>query len=620
MGVSRALARGVPHLAGFLPGRVLGPPVPGCAPAWLEGLGRAPATEGVLLAEGPFRAPRFGRRHAPVALLVMPGCRLAPGALARCLEGPPPPASAAPAWVAPFLREARIGGAAGLPDPGPRGLGLPAEEAVLVLDPGRRSLRHPAAEVLARAQAGAAGRPVLLALDPAAPPGAGPVLVPPAGVHRLPGRLAPWTLLDLAHRVHGLGQETEWLALLAGKAESAGMTAEAALGTVLVATRCADPFRGRPWGLAEALRQLADWRVQEAEARRIHACTGMEVFKRPAVRAHLARSGPPALFLARASAALRSAGRRGGAVAVWSAAMPPGLPARAEAAGVPLVQMEDGFLRSAGLGVALAPPLSMVLDWRGMHFDPALPNDLEALLAGPLPDEALLARAAALRAALTAAGLSKYNLVAAAPLPPLPADRPALLVVGQVAGDASLTRGGGRIRDNAALLRAVRAENPGAFILYRPHPDVVSGMRAGAIAAAEADAVVPDAPLPALFGAVDAVHVMSSLAGFEALLHGARVVCWGQPFYAGWGLTEDRDPPPRRGVPIGLDALVANALIRYPRYLDPVTRLPCPVEVVVERLAAAGPAAPPRLSAWSRRWRGWLARASGAGARFWAAR
>jgi capsular polysaccharide export protein len=33
-----------------------------------------------------------------------------------------------------------------------------------------------------------------------------------------------------------------------------------------------------------------------------------------------------------------------------------------------------------------------------------------------------------------------------------------------------------------------------------------------------------------------------------------------------------------------LDELVAAALLLYPRYLDPVTGLPCPPEVLVRRL------------------------------------
>ena len=78
---------------------------------------------------------------------------------------------------------------------------------------------------------------------------------------------------------------------------------------------------------------------------------------------------------------------------------------------------------------------------------------------------------------------------------------------------------------------------------------------------------------------------MTSLLGFEALIRNKTVACVGTPFYAGWGLTEDRgDVPPRRREDVSLEGLAHAALIDYPRYFDPVTGTACPVEVVVERL------------------------------------
>jgi capsular polysaccharide export protein len=114
--------------------------------------------------------------------------------------------------------------------------------------------------------------------------------------------------------------------------------------------------------------------------------------------------------------------------------------------------------------------------------------------------------------------------------------------------------------------------------------------------AAVADQVVSRAPLTGLLGQVDAVHTLTSLSGFEALLRGVPVVTWGQPFYAGWGLTEDRNPPPRRGRRLELDALVAAALILFPRQVDPVTELPCPPEVILERLGDPAAWKLPKLS------------------------
>src|SRR5206468_9475368 len=85
----------------------------------------------------------------------------------------------------------------------------------------------------------------------------------------------------------------------------------------------------------------------------------------------------------------------------------------------------------------------------------------------------------------------------------------------------------------------------------------------------------------------DEVHVNTSQAGFEALLRGKAVTTYGVPFYAGWGLTKDLGPVPvRRSTIRTIDELVAATLLLYPRYLDPVTGLPCPAEIVVERLGA----------------------------------
>lgn len=169
-----------------------------------------------------------------------------------------------------------------------------------------------------------------------------------------------------------------------------------------------------------------------------------------------------------------------------------------------------------------------------------------------------------------------------------------MLVPGQVEDDRAVTSGGA-LASNIELLRRAREEaGPDAYVIYKPHPDVLAGHRRGLIPEADvatlADHIETDAPMAALIAMVDELHVNSSLAGFEALMRGKRVTVHGVPFYAGWGLTVDRGPVPlRRTACRTVDELVAAALLMYPRYFDPETGLPCSAEVLVERLAAGAP-------------------------------
>lgn len=253
-----------------------------------------------------------------------------------------------------------------------------------------------------------------------------------------------------------------------------------------------------------------------------------------------------------------------------------------------LMRMEDGFLRSVGLGADLVRPLSWVMDGRGIYYDATQQSDLEHLLQGRDFDQALIARAQALRKRLVSEGLTKYNVGDGRWR--RPQGKRVILVPGQVGSDASLTYGAPGIRGNLDLLRTVRASNSSAYVIYKPHPDVVAGLRckgAGEDDAARwCDEVVVDVSMGELLPQIDEVHLLTSLAGFEALLRGKKVVCHGQPFYAGWGLTEDILPVIRRTRRLTLDELVAGVLILYPAYVSRTTgRFTSPERILDELLA-----------------------------------
>ncbi|RJT46758.1 capsular polysaccharide biosynthesis protein [Rahnella woolbedingensis] len=257
---------------------------------------------------------------------------------------------------------------------------------------------------------------------------------------------------------------------------------------------------------------------------------------------------------------------------------------------IPQWCMEDGFLRSAGLGSDLHPPLSLVLDKSGIYYDATRPSDLEQLLNNSTLTAFEQQRAAALRQRLVASKVSKYNLGAAFTLPVDAAGKTVILVPGQVEDDASILTGTLSLCTNGDLLRTVRERNPDAYIIYKPHPDVLVGNRQGHIPAQDvsrwADSQALDADIIQCIQAADELHTLTSLSGFEALLHGKKVACYGMPFYAGWGLTQDEHSCSRRLRSLSLDDVVYQALIAYPSYIDPQSREPILAEQAVELLAA----------------------------------
>lgn len=295
-------------------------------------------------------------------------------------------------------------------------------------------------------------------------------------------------------------------------------------------------------------------------------------------------------FLHSDGASIRYCGPKpqGSACVVWGIKGERRWQAQAEQSGLVVWRMEDGFLRSSGLGSDLYPPLSLVLDKRGIYYDATRLSDLEVYFTTQSVTLAQQQRARALRTRLVAAKLSKYNLGAPFALPLEAAGKQVLLVPGQVEDDASIATGALGIATNEALLETVRTRNPDAFIIYKPHPDVLAGNRRGHIDVTLmeqlADQIAEDADIIDCIHACDELHTLTSLAGFEALLHGKKVFCYGMPFYAGWGLTEDALTLERRTLRLSLDALVYHTLISYPTYIHPQRRQPMSAEQAIDTI------------------------------------
>lgn len=255
---------------------------------------------------------------------------------------------------------------------------------------------------------------------------------------------------------------------------------------------------------------------------------------------------------------------------------------------IAVYRIEDAFIRSVALGSGFAKPYSLSIDSRGIYFDPRKPSDLEFLLENHEFSESLIQRAQQVRHQVLMHKFSKYNHLAHREIE---VDKTkydkVILITGQVEDDMSMQFGAFGM-SYADLLERVRQNNPNAYIIYKPHPDVLSGNRKGHIAQEILDKYANEVQtlvsIDSCIAVSDEVHTLTSGAGFDALMRGKKVYTYGMPFYAGWGLTKDYRSCERRTQVRSLDELVAATLILFPRYLSPKTGKFCEVEQTLSEL------------------------------------
>lgn len=233
-----------------------------------------------------------------------------------------------------------------------------------------------------------------------------------------------------------------------------------------------------------------------------------------------------------------------GAIAVWGERPSAQRPIeRAQKAGLPVLRLEDGFIRSLELGVNGAPPLGMIVDDLGIYYDARRPSRLEMLIKQEAAAPSQLDEARQVMTFIVENDLSKYNH---APFFKETHHTNITLVVDQTYGDVSVTLGGASERQFATMLSCAKREHPDGEIWVKTHPDVLTGKKKGYFESLTTDPrirlITKDFSPQSLLCQVSQVYTVTSQYGIEALMAGKKVVCFGLPWYAGWGLTDDRHP------------------------------------------------------------------------------
>ena len=244
--------------------------------------------------------------------------------------------------------------------------------------------------------------------------------------------------------------------------------------------------------------------------------------------------------------------------------------------GFQVYRIEDGFIRSIGKGADHHHPWSLCFDKTGMYFDGSKSSDFENLcnMFHEHDHPKAMKEADANQRMILDLSINKYNIRSTVQDINLPQYcKGAVLVLGQIEDDQSIIRNQNAISTNWKLIKRAIKDNPGKKIYFKQHPDCLGcSPRSGFVDIHANDRVVEidhAISITDAIVAVDTVYTISSLGGFEALMHGKKVVTFGCPFYAGWGLTKDYVVFKRRKRTLTVRQLFCISYILYPTYFNP---------------------------------------------------
>lgn len=252
----------------------------------------------------------------------------------------------------------------------------------------------------------------------------------------------------------------------------------------------------------------------------------------------------------------------------------------------PLFYFEDAFVRSlynnpSRVDACLRMGMGFSVDRCAPYYCGDIETDLERLIWKQSLSDEERGVADALIRKIVENNLSKYNNQPLSEKVVSSSDKRKILVIGQNYGDMSLIFGG--VRDDVFETMIHDAINTGGEVYFKTHPDMIA---LGQQREFQGKLHVLDKmcnPI-SLLRQMDEVYAATSQMGFEALMLGKKVTVYGKPFYAGWGLTEDKQQFKRRNVKKSLEEVFTAAYLTHPKYVLPRTSSLVSLDTVLNEL------------------------------------
>ena len=244
--------------------------------------------------------------------------------------------------------------------------------------------------------------------------------------------------------------------------------------------------------------------------------------------------------------------------------------------------LEDGFIRSVK---RYDPPVSIVVDNNGIYYDSNVASRIESCILRTLTFSEEI-RAKKIIEKWREYAISKYNSnhEYSGHLP-----KNYVLVIDQIANDRSISYGQADKNSFDKMLQSAFIDYPDCTVVLKMHPDIYtknnksSNLDISKLQSTANLLIIAQSCHPVrLIKEAKAVYAVTSQVGFEALIWGKTVHCFGMPFYAGYGLTIDKLAPPERRSKVTLEQMVHGALIEYPLYFNPKSQRKCEIEEAMD--------------------------------------
>ena len=270
------------------------------------------------------------------------------------------------------------------------------------------------------------------------------------------------------------------------------------------------------------------------------------------------------------------------------------LRAIAQRLGRPVIVAEDGFIRSVDIGLSGEPGLSIILDDSTAYYDATQVSRLQRLLeSGPELNIAQREESRRSIRKIVEYRVSKYNHAPDFRPDVGTSGRPKILLIDQRYGDQSIVSG---LADETTFERMLQdaLARKDFDVIIKQHPDAIKGGKSSYFSDERVaftktidrvHCIRYDVNPYALLDMVDEVYVATSGMGFEALMAGKPVHCYGMPFYAGWGATKDKQQVSGRTRRRSMEDIFYFSYIALSRYYRPDTGQLASVEEMVEYIA-----------------------------------